>query len=103
AGYAGHSALLRAAAASGQAVLISGGTVLIALAGMLFAGSKIFTSIGIGAMIVVFLSMVGSVTVLPALLGRLGDNVDLGLRQVLAAGALKLVPHPRPPRALLSR
>jgi RND superfamily putative drug exporter len=92
AGFEGHSALFRAAATSGQAVLISGGTVLIAMAGMLFAGSKIFTSIGIGAMIVVFFTMVGSVTVLPALLGRLGDNVELGLRQVLAAGALKIVP-----------
>jgi uncharacterized membrane protein YdfJ with MMPL/SSD domain len=48
------TALQRAAATSGQAVLVSGGTVLIAMAGMLFAGSKIFTSIGIGAMVVVF-------------------------------------------------
>jgi uncharacterized membrane protein YdfJ with MMPL/SSD domain len=90
AGHEGHDGLFRAAATSGQAVLISGGTVLIAMAGMLLAGSKIFTSIGIGAMLVVFLSMVGSLTVLPALLGRLGDNVELGIRQVLAAGALKL-------------
>ncbi len=48
---AGHSeegALHRAAATSGQAVLISGGTVLIAMAGMLLSGSKIFTSIGAG-------------------------------------------------------
>ncbi|MGH2894423.1 MAG: MMPL family transporter, partial [Solirubrobacteraceae bacterium] len=52
-GAAPETALARAAASSGQAVLISGGTVLIAMAGMLFAGSKIFTSIGIGAMIVV--------------------------------------------------
>ena len=90
AGHEGHDGLFRAAATSGQAVLISGGTVLIAMAGLLVAGSKIFTSIGIGAMIVVFLSMVGSLTVLPALLGRLGDNVELGIRQVLAAGGLKL-------------
>jgi uncharacterized membrane protein YdfJ with MMPL/SSD domain len=90
AGHEGHDGLFRAAATSGQAVLISGGTVLIAMAGMLLAGSKIFTSIGIGAMLVVFLSMVGSLSVLPALLGRLGDNVELGIRQVLAAGLLKL-------------
>jgi uncharacterized membrane protein YdfJ with MMPL/SSD domain len=90
AGHEGHDGLFRAAATSGQAVLISGGTVLIAMAGMLLAGSKIFTSIGIGAMIVVFLSMVGSLTVLPALLGRLGDHVELGIRHVLAAGGLKL-------------
>ena len=54
AGHKGHDALLRAAGTSGQAVLISGFTVLIAMAGMLFAGTKIFTSIGIGAMLVVF-------------------------------------------------
>ncbi len=88
---AGHEedALPRAAATSGQAVLISGGTVLIAMAGMLLAGSKIFTSIGIGAMIVVFSSMVGSLTVLPALLGKLGDRVERGILAVGAAGALR--------------
>ncbi len=86
-----REALARAAATSGQAVLISGGTVLIAMAGMLFAGSKIFTSIGIGAMIVVFLAMVGSLTVLPALLAKLGDRVDRGLLAVIAAGARRAV------------
>jgi RND superfamily putative drug exporter len=78
---AGHShidALGRAAATSGRAVLTSGITVLIAMAGMLLTGSKIFDSIGVGAMLVVFMSMVGSLTVLPALLGRLGDKVDKG-------------------------
>ena len=88
AGHEGHDGLFRAAATSGQAVLISGVTVLIAMAGMLFAGSKIFTSIGIGAMLVVFTSLVGSLTVLPALLGKLGDRIERGFRQVLAAGVL---------------
>ncbi|HYX86178.1 MAG TPA: MMPL family transporter [Gaiellales bacterium] len=87
-GRRGKESLLRAAATSGQAVLISGLTVLIAMAGMLFAGSKIFTSIGIGTMIVVFTSLVGSLTVLPALLGKIGDRVERGVRQVLAAGLL---------------
>ncbi len=73
-----HTALQRAAATSGRAVLISGGTVLIAMAGMLFAGNGIFTSIGVGTMIVVFVAMVGSISVLPALLHRLGDHVDKG-------------------------
>jgi putative drug exporter of the RND superfamily len=91
AGHRGHAALFRAAATSGQAVLISGCTVLIAMAGMLLAGSKIFVSIGIGAMLVVFTSLVGSLTVLPALLGKLGDRVEWGLRQVLAASALRLL------------
>ena len=62
----------------GRAVLASGITVLIAMAGMLLTGSKVFDSIGIGAMLVVFMAMVGSLTVLPALLGRLGDKVDKG-------------------------
>ena len=95
---AGEEALPRAAATSGQAVLISGGTVLIAMAGMLLAGSKIFTSIGVGTMIVVFSSMVGSVTVLPALLGKLGDRVERGVVAVTAAGALRAMRplHRRP-------
>ena len=71
-------ALLRAAATSGQAVLISGVTVLIALAGMLIAGNKIFTGMAIGTMIVVLCAIVGSLTVLPAALARLGDAVDSG-------------------------
>jgi RND superfamily putative drug exporter len=90
AGHEGHEGLLRAAATSGQAVLISGVTVLIAMAGMLLAGSKIFTSIGIGAMLVVFTALVGSLTVLPALLGKLGDRIERGVRQVLAAGAIRV-------------
>jgi RND superfamily putative drug exporter len=71
-------ALLRAAATSGQAVLISGVTVLIALAGMFIAENKIFTGMAIGTMIVVLCAMIGSLTVLPAALARLGDGVDRG-------------------------
>jgi RND superfamily putative drug exporter len=76
---AGHPApLQRAAATSGRAVLASGITVLIAMAGMLLSGTKVFESIGLGAMLVVLAAMVGSLTVLPALLGRLGDKVEKG-------------------------
>jgi uncharacterized membrane protein YdfJ with MMPL/SSD domain len=101
-GHTGHEGLIRAAATSGQAVLISGCTVLVAMAGMLFAGSKIFTSIGLGAMIVVFASLVGSLTVLPALLSKLGDRIEYGLRQVLAAGVLlALRPFKTQPRWLV--
>src|SRR3954462_6442234 len=91
AGHEGHEALYRAAATSGQAVLISGFTVLIAMAGMLFAGTKIFTSIGIGAMLVVFCSLIGSLTVLPALLGKLDRYIERGVRQVLAATVLRFM------------
>jgi RND superfamily putative drug exporter len=71
-------ALERAAATSGRAVLASGITVLIAMAGMLLSGTRVFDSIGIGAMLVVLMAMIGSLTVLPALLARLGDKVDTG-------------------------
>jgi uncharacterized membrane protein YdfJ with MMPL/SSD domain len=95
----GDDALLRAAATSGQAVLVSGATVLIAMAGMLVAGSKIFTSLGIGAMLVVLVSMIGSITVLPALLSKLGDRIDRGVLAVLAAGVMRVVR--REPRLLV--
>jgi RND superfamily putative drug exporter len=73
-----HRALIRAAGTSGQAVLVSGTTVLIAMAGMLFAGNHIFTSVAVGTMTVVFVAMLGSLTVLPALLHKLGDRVEKG-------------------------
>jgi uncharacterized membrane protein YdfJ with MMPL/SSD domain len=78
AGQTPREALLRTAATSGQAVLVSGATVLVAMAGMFLAGNKIFTSIAIGTMLVVLASVVGSVTVLAALLSKLGDRVDRG-------------------------
>jgi uncharacterized membrane protein YdfJ with MMPL/SSD domain len=89
----GRDALHRAAATSGQAVLISGATVMVAMAGMLLAGSAVFTSIGLGAMIVVFLSVVGSLTVLPALLSKLDDRIDRGVVSVAAAGVGRVLRH----------
>ncbi|HLY94397.1 MAG TPA: MMPL family transporter [Gaiellaceae bacterium] len=71
-------ALFRAASTSGQAVVISGATVLIAMAGMFIAGNRIFTSFAIGTMLVVLCAVIGSVTVLPAALAKLGDRVDKG-------------------------
>ena len=67
-----------AAATSGRAVLISGITVIIAMAGMLLSGDKTFMSFAIGTMMVVAVAMFGSLTVLPALLSRLGDKVEKG-------------------------
>ena len=59
-------------------MLVSGSTVLIAMAGMFISGNSLFTTIGLGTMIVVLAAMIGSLTVLPALLHRLGDKVDRG-------------------------
>ncbi len=78
AGQTRRNALMRAAATSGQAVLISGATVVVAMAGMLLAGSKVFTSLGVGAVLVVAMAVAGSLTVLPALLAKLGHRVEWG-------------------------
>ena len=78
AGRSEGAALAAAAATSGRAVLVSGITVLIAMAGMFLSGDKTFMSFSIGAMIVVAVAMVGSLTVLPAVLSTLGDQVEKG-------------------------
>jgi uncharacterized membrane protein YdfJ with MMPL/SSD domain len=71
-------AVQTAAASSGRAVLIAGSTVMVAMAGMFFAGLSIFTALGIGSILVVAVAMMGSVTVLPAVLAWLGDRVEKG-------------------------
>jgi putative drug exporter of the RND superfamily len=65
-----------AAATSGRAVVISGGTVAVAMAGMFLSGSAIFSSLALGAILVVAVSVLGSITVLPAVLAGLGRWVD---------------------------
>jgi uncharacterized membrane protein YdfJ with MMPL/SSD domain len=76
AGRSPRAALEVAAATSGRSVLISGLTVITAMAGMFLTGDDIFNSLGVAAIIVVAIAMLGSLTVLPALLSRLGDGVD---------------------------
>ena len=78
AGKGSRAALEAAAATSGRSVLISGFTVMIAMAGMMFAGDKSYLGFGIATMMVVGIAMLGSLTVLPALLSKLGDKVEKG-------------------------
>ncbi len=78
AGKGSRAAIEAAAATSGRSVLISGFTVMIAMAGMLLSGDKSYLGFGIATMMVVGIAMLGSLTVLPALLSRLGDNVEKG-------------------------
>ena len=78
AGKSSRAALEAAAATSGRSVLISGATVMIAMAGMLFSGDKTYLSFGIATMMVVGVAMIGSLTVLPALMSRLGDKIEKG-------------------------
>jgi anti-anti-sigma factor len=78
AGRGKEAALDLAAATSGRAVLISGCTVIAAMAGMYVTGNATFQSFATGTIMVVAVAMVGSLTVLPALLSKLGDNVNKG-------------------------
>jgi RND superfamily putative drug exporter len=78
AGKGSRAAIEAAAATSGRSVLVSGITVMIAMAGMIFSQDKTFRSLGVGAMLVVLVAMIGSLTVLPALLAKLGDKVEKG-------------------------
>ncbi|MEU0672855.1 MMPL family transporter [Streptomyces sp. NPDC006172] len=78
AGRDAQTALLVAAATSGRAIVVSGVTVCVAMAGMLFTGLAEFEAMGLASLMVVAVAMVGSVTVLPALLSLLGERVEKG-------------------------
>jgi RND superfamily putative drug exporter len=82
-GKSSDAAIEAAAATSGRSVLISGLTVMIAMAGMLFSGNKATIGFGIASMTVVGVAMIGSLTVLPALLAHLGDKVEKGKIPIL--------------------
>lgn len=78
AGRDAQTALRVAAATSGRAIIVSGVTVCVAMAGMLFTGLAEFEAMGLASLMVVAVAMVGSVTVLPALLSLLGERVEKG-------------------------
>jgi uncharacterized membrane protein YdfJ with MMPL/SSD domain len=67
-----------AAATSGRAVLVSGLTVIAAMAGMFLSGSSVFISFGVGTLLVVAVAMLGSLTFLPAMMSLLGDRMEKG-------------------------
>lgn len=63
---------------AGRAVFFSGLAVMISLAGLVTLGVSLFTSMAIGTISVVLVSVIGSLTFLPATLSILGDRVNLG-------------------------
>jgi RND superfamily putative drug exporter len=67
-----------AARTSGRAIVISGLTVMIALGGLFLTGAAVFTGMAIGAITVVGVAVIGSLTFLPALLSWLGRWADRG-------------------------
>jgi uncharacterized membrane protein YdfJ with MMPL/SSD domain len=76
AGRSKDEALLVATSTSGQAVVFAGVTVLMAICGMFLVGDVIFSSLGLSAIVVVAVAVLMSVSLLPALLAMMGDNVN---------------------------
>ncbi len=78
AGRSTAEALRIAAHTSGRAILVSGLTVMIALAGLFLTGIDVFSGVAIGTILVVGVAVLGSLTFLPAILSMLGPWTDRG-------------------------
>ena len=76
AGLAQQEAIARAGATASRAVLFSGGTMVVSLVGMMIVPTTILRSLAAGAIIVGVISVASALTLLPALLGVLGDRVN---------------------------
>ncbi|MBV1939361.1 MMPL family transporter [Streptomyces sp. BV286] len=66
----------RATATSGRAVLVSGCTVIIALAGLSVSGVGFIAKLGVAAAVTVVSAVIGALTLVPALLGLIGHRID---------------------------
>jgi len=75
AGFPVQRAIERAGATSSKAVVFSGATVVLSLAGVMLVPTNIFRSLGLGAIFVVVVSVLASLTLLPAMLSLLGDRI----------------------------
>jgi RND superfamily putative drug exporter len=75
-GLSAEAAVEVAAATSGHAVLVSGAAVITSMAGLFLATDVSFASLAAGSIIVVAVAVLGSLTVLPALLVKLGGRID---------------------------
>jgi RND superfamily putative drug exporter len=73
-----YTAVRRAAATSGRAIVVSGLTVMISLAGLFLTGIDVFSGLAVGTIMVVGITVLGSLTALPATLSLLGTWVDRG-------------------------
>ena len=72
-----HEATARAGATAGRTVLFSGMTVVIALCGMFLVPFLFFQSLAIGAILVVVVAMLATLTLLPAMLALMGPRINL--------------------------
>jgi RND superfamily putative drug exporter len=65
-----------AAETSGHSVLVSGAAVVVSMLGMFLADDPVFSSLAAGSIVVVAVAVLGSLTVLPAMLVKLGRTID---------------------------
>ena len=75
-GWEPERAVVGSITTSGKAVLFAGTTVVIGLLGMLLMGFAFVEGVGVGAAAAVAVTMIASVTLLPAVLGFVGTNID---------------------------
>jgi RND superfamily putative drug exporter len=75
-GHSTRDAVEIAAQTSGHSILVSGAAVICSMAGLFLIGDSTFNSLAVGSIIVVAVAVLGSITVLPALLAKLGRWVD---------------------------
>ena len=71
-----RDAIERTGATASRAVLFSGITVFLALIALMLIPHNVFVSLGLGAVLVILVSIAASLTLLPALLSLLGDRVN---------------------------
>jgi putative drug exporter of the RND superfamily len=87
AGKAPREATIDAMGTAGRAVIFAGLTVVISLLGMLLMGIRLVTGVGMGASVTVLVTMISSITLLPALLSLAGHRVEVTRwRGLVAAG-----------------
>lgn len=77
----------RATATSGGAVVFAGTTVIVALCGLSVAGIRFLTTMGLASAAVVAVSVLVALTVVPALIGLLGQRLLPRRRKAAAGGA----------------
>ena len=75
-GAAKLDAITLAGGTASRAVVFSGLTVIVALAGLLIVPNNIYRSLGIGAILVVIVAVIATLTLIPALISLLGDKLD---------------------------
>jgi RND superfamily putative drug exporter len=76
AGRSKEEALQVASGTSGKAIVFAGATTVFAVAGMFLVGDQTFASLGLAAMVVVIFAVLAAMTLLPAIIAMMGDNVD---------------------------